>query len=372
MTSKHTTLVLIGAGHAHALVLDAWRKEHRLGMKPVELILVSPFTQAPYSGMIPGWLAGQYTFEDSVIDFEPLCERAGAKLIQAQLVKLDPDTQMIWLSDGQCLSYDWLSLNVGSTLKPPVSDSNILSMRPLSTLKTRYESWLTLWQNSADASTLRLTAVGGGAAGVESLLCVQHRLKQLRPNKPIHAQLITRSAELLPGFSHTARYLASGALQHAGVTVRIDTDWCEAEAQNSDLVIWATGAQPQDWQVDPDRRGTLQTDEAGFIAVDACLRSLSHSHIFAVGDCAALPTQVPKAGVYAVRMGGTLATNLRHALLGEPLTQFKGFKGQGTALALLNIADGSAIASWRVLGWRGQWVMRWKDRIDRDFINRFA
>ena len=362
-------LVLVGAGHAHALVLNAWRKAPTSG---VELILVAPITQAPYSGMIPGWLAGQYEFNETVVDFAHLCKQAGATLINAELTKLDPDANTVWLSDGQSLSYDWLSINVGSTLRPPATDETkitMLAMRPLSTLQARYESWLNDWQVSTDSSPLRVTAVGGGAAGVESVLCIKRRLKQLRPERPVKAQLITRSANILPGFSSRARHLALRALQRADITVQHATDWCQTMAPSSDLLIWATGAQAHDWQTDPLARGSLRTDSAGFIVVDEHLRSVSHANVFAVGDCASLPTPVPKAGVYAVRMGDTLGNNLKASIHDEPLSPFK---RHGIALALLNTADGSAIASWGPFGWQGQWVMRWKDRIDRAFIDRLS
>lgn len=362
-------LILVGAGHAHALVLNAWRK----ALTPdVELILVTPITQAPYSGMIPGWLAGQYRFEETVVDFVGLCKRAGAQLIEGELVKLDPDANTIWLSDGESFTYDWLSINIGSTLRPPEVDTHnvtMLAMRPLSTLKARYESWLTDWQTTSDSTPLRLTAVGGGAAGVESLLCVKRRLEQLRPDKPVHAQLVTRSTTILPGFSPRARRLALKALHEAAVTVQLGTDWCPTIAQSSDLIVWATGAQAQDWQTDPVLRGNLQTDSSGFIAVDEQLRSVSHANVFAVGDCAALPQPTPKAGVYAVRMGDTLDNNLKAVINGHAPSPFK---RHGIALALLNTANGSAIASWGPLGWQGQWVMRWKDKIDRGFIERLS
>ncbi len=362
-----TRVLLIGAGHAHAVVLDAWRTRAIPG---VEIILVTPITQAPYSGMIPGWLAGQYSFEDSVVDFTVLSQRAGVRLIQAELVKLQAHTNTVSLSDGQSLSYDWLSLNVGSTLVAPTSEhATVLAMRPLSTLRARYDNWLTHWQNNQDPKPLRLTAAGGGAAGVESLLCVKHRLQTLRPDKAIHAQLVTRSSHILPGFSASARRLALAALHRAEVTMQLGTDWRETIGQRSDLVIWATGAQPHAWQQDPDLRGTLKTDSTGFVSVDPYLRSVSHPNIFAVGDCAALPTPAPKAGVYAVRMGATLMTNLNRSLTGKPLAAFK---PQQRALALLNTADGRAIASWGRMGWQGRWVMRGKDWIDRRFITKLS
>ena len=362
-------VILIGAGHAHALLLNAWRQQVR---PDVELVVITPQTHAPYSGMIPGWLAGQYTFEQTVVGFEGLCKRAGATLIQAELSKLDPDTKTVWLSDGQSLSYDWLTLNVGSTLNPPpitASGLHLLAMRPLATLKTRYEAWLARWQDDQTPAPLRLTAVGGGAAGFESLLCVLHRLRQMRPDKPVHARLVTRSASILPAMSQAAQRLALKALARSDVTVDVSTDWSEAIANSSDLVLWATGAQAHAWQQDPSLRGSLQTDNAGYIAVDDCLRSLSHPDVFAVGDCAALPQAAPKAGVYAVRMGATLIDNLSRALDGQTLVKFV---PQRRALALLNTADGGAIASWGPLAWQGRSVMRWKDRIDRGFIERLS
>jgi len=68
-------------------------------------------------------------------------------------------------------------------------------------------------------------------------------------------------------------------------------------------------------------------------------------------------------------MGPILTTNLTNAITEKPLVPFK---RQVTALALLNTADGYAIASWGPYGWRGRWVMRWKDWIDRRFVDQFG
>ena len=50
-------LVLIGGGHAHALVLRMW------GMNPLpgaRLTVINPGPAAPYTGMLPGLIAGHY------------------------------------------------------------------------------------------------------------------------------------------------------------------------------------------------------------------------------------------------------------------------------------------------------------------------
>ena len=155
-------LLLVGAGHAHAQVLKGWAESPLPG---VELVVVSPHALAPYSGMVPGWLAGTYDFDDIVIDFSSLCERAGARWVPAELLRLDPRHRHVELSNGERLRYDLLSLNVGSTLTPPTGDfsARVLPMRPLAELRERYGLLIAQWRDDDRDQPFRITAVGGGA-----------------------------------------------------------------------------------------------------------------------------------------------------------------------------------------------------------------
>lgn len=361
-------VILAGAGHAHAQVLQAWAEEP---LADVELVVVSPHALAPYSGMVPGWLAGTYGFEEIVIDFPALCRQAGARWVPAAIDRLDPDGQRVYLDTGESLRYDGLSLNTGSTLTPPEGEfsANVLSMRPLSQLRIHYDRLLEHLRVDGSDRPFQVTAVGGGAAGFESLLAVLKRLRMLRSDRRVQGALLTRGLQLLPGYPATAQRAALRALKEADVTVRLGTAWCETTGRDSDLVLWATGAQAHAWQRTPERRGRLATSTEGFVLIDTSLRSVSHPHILAAGDCAQWHTPLPKAGVYAVRMGPVLTHNLRAALTGAPLQTYA---PQSTFLSLLSTADGRAIASRGRFSLSGRWAWLWKDRIDRHFVRRFA
>jgi len=360
-------LVLAGAGHAHALVLRALARRPLAG---VEVVVVSPEPLAPYSGMVPGWLAGLYRYEDIVVDFPSLARAAGARWWQGEVHAVDPARRQLTLTDGSTLDHDLLSLNLGSTLRPPVAEhAQMLPLRPLAMLRRRYEALLERWMNDRAERPCVVTAVGGGAAGFEALLGVLQRLRRMRPDRVVHGALLTQGTALLPGLAPAARRAAQRALDRAGVTLQLGSRWCESVDRGSDVVPWATGAEAHDWQRDAARRGGLAVDEGGFLRVDAQLRSVSHPQVFAVGDCASWQGRsLPKAGVHAVRMGPTLAHNLGVALGAGG--RFRPHWPQRQFLALLATGDGRAIASRGPFGAEGAWVWRWKDRIDRRFLDQ--
>ena len=351
-------LWLVGGGHAHAVLLRAWAGQ-RLPAG-VTATLLSPSHQAPYSGMVPGWLAGHYRFDDICIDLRALAAAAGVGWRDGELRDLDAAARQLHLADGSTEHYDLLSLNVGSTLSPPDWPGvRMLALRPLSALQA---AWGTVLAESPPSSVL---TVGGGAAGVEATLAIIASLRQRHPLWQAPGRLVTRSKVLLEGFPPRAQRAAFDALARAGVAVQCSTDADPTMAPPRTLVLWAAGAASHPWQ----RRSALAQDAGGFIRTGATLCSTSHADVFASGDCASLPQPLPKAGVFAVRQGPLLARNLRAALEGRPLDAFT---QNGEALALLSTADGHAIAArgvWSAAGPRiGKLLWRWKDYIDRAFV----
>ncbi|RPH65280.1 MAG: pyridine nucleotide-disulfide oxidoreductase [Burkholderiales bacterium] len=356
-------LLLVGAGHAHAQVLKDWVASPLGG---TELVIVSPRAQAPYSGMVPGWLAGFYRFDEICIDFVALARAAGAHLVADEAAGIDPERRQLRLRSGAALDYDLASLNVGSTLTPPRPPGvRVLSLRPLGRLHDAWEELLAAVTAAPRREPLQVTAVGGGAAGVESLLAALARLRALLPQRSVHGTLVALSDDLLPGMSAGAARAVRAALAAAGVTLRLGTVYDPAAANPTDVLLWATGAEAHDWP----RASGLSVGPGGFVRIDRRLRSVSHPEVYAAGDCAEWAEPLPKAGVYAVRMGPVLSRNLRAALGAGGAIDYV---PQRRFLALLATADGSAVASWGRWSAHGRWAWRWKDRIDRGFVRRFA
>jgi pyridine nucleotide-disulfide oxidoreductase family protein len=378
-----TRLVLVGAGHAHANVLLNITQRCN---SDLEIILVSPVLLAPYSGMIPGWLAGYYEWDECCLNFESLCKKSGTKIYLDSVVAIDPDLCELTLSSGEKLSYDWLSLNIGSTLRPNVAmseqidqiETEILAMRPLSALKNGWEqlqaSINTL--SALDTNTeFKVVMVGGGAAGVESILAVQYCIQQITPQVKCQFSLVTRGDEILPAMPNSAVCSLRNVMEQRSITIvnHFEVDRItqgslvgkDGRHIQANVVLWATGAQAYIWPAE----STLATDEKGFIVIDEMLRSVSHPNVFATGDCARWAQALPKAGVFAVRMGPVLTDNLCAAIENKPLRKYS---PQKRYLVLVGTGNNNAVAVWGAFSWQAKWVWRWKEKIDRGFLLRHS
>jgi len=358
-------LVLVGGGHAHALVL------RMLAMDPVpgaRLTLVSPASHTPYSGMLPGLVAGHYSFEDTHIDLARLCQWAGVRFLRDAVTALDPRRRELHFRDRPPLGYDLLSLDIGSqpTLDVvPGAREYAVPVKPVADFWQRWQAGL------AGHEGQRIAVVGGGAGGLELALAMAHALAGKGATLVLYC-----GGELLPGYHRSARAAARDAIGRLGVVLEEGARVAEVAAgelrledgrrQSFDALYWCTAASAAPWVADSG----LAVDDRGFLAVDDSLRSVDDGRVFAAGDIA---TQVnhprPKAGVYAVRQGPVLARNLRASLTGDALREHR---PQQRFLSLLSLGERRATADRRPFSATGAWVWRWKDRIDRAFMRRFS
>ena len=366
------TLVLVGAGHAHARVLL------ELALQPmadVEVILINPAPLAPYSGMVPGWMAGHYSWEACCIDFAHLCRRAGAILQIGVVQAVDPSGRVLSLASGKAIAFDLLSLDIGSTARAPASPTlPVMALRPLGELKVRWDALHTTMTSLPPGTQYTVLVVGGGAAGVETVLATRRQLALWAPHVALNCTLTTRGETLLPELAAGAGKSIAAHLDRCGIGVvfgfsaaRFDERTVvslDGRRLEADLVLWAGGAQAHTL---PAASG-LACDPAGFVRVDEYLRSTSHPAIFAAGDCASFVLALPKAGVFAVRMGPALAHNLRAHLLELPMQPYR---PQRRTLVLLGTGGAHAVAAWGSVAWQGKWVWRWKKRIDQRFLKQY-
>jgi selenide,water dikinase len=375
---ERKNVVLIGAGHAHVTVL------REFGLSPVagtRLTLISRGQHTPYSGMLPGLIAGDYGFEDIHIDTVPLTRFAGAQFHRDEAIGLDLGNRLVICRGGARTSYDVLSIDIGSTPNTadvPGAAEHAIPVKPIDGFLSRFEALMA--RALAHKGRVRVAVVGAGAGGVELILAVQHRLSQEVAHAGLATNglafvLISATADILPAFPSAFRARFRALLAERGVIVATGAPIARVEAGRllfddgasikADEILWATQAAPPSWLASSG----LPLDQYGFLKVDETLRVVGRDDMFAAGDVIAFaPRELPKSGVYAVRAGPVLADNLRRTLTGQPL---RPFRPQRDALYLVSTGDRRAIGTRNGLTFGGAWAWRWKDWIDRRFMRKF-
>ncbi|NJK29692.1 MAG: FAD-dependent oxidoreductase [Acaryochloris sp. SU_5_25] len=374
-------LVLIGGGHSHAIALREFALHPLAG---VRITLISEQINTPYSGMLPGHIAGHYTATDCHIDLQLLTQAVPAQFYVDRAIALDLEEQRVICANHPPVPFDGVSIDIGSTPQLPQGNGILDYGVPVKP----WQQFLQQWQQAIDQVTqhpdqpLSLGIVGGGAGGVELTLAIQYRLHHIlqgaqQPLNHLTMHLFHRGTQVMTG--HNAAIgdrfhqilMARGIHLHLQETVvQIDGDQmvCESGLRvGCDRSFWVTGATAPSWL----KESGLSTDEQGFIQVGSTLQSLSHPQVLAAGDIATMVVSPrPKAGVFAVRQGKPLAANLRRLFQGKSL---QAYQPQSRFLSLISTGDRKALLSWGSLAVdhesAGLW--RWKDAIDRQFMAQF-
>ncbi len=380
-TMSHPVLkdvVLLGAGHSHVTVLRMF------GMKPipgVRLTLISREVHTPYSGMLPGLIAGHYGFDDAHIDTGPLARFAGARLYQDEVVDLDLAGRRVICRSRPPVPYDLLSLNIGSTPNTagvPGASEHAIPVKPIDGFLRRFEALQT--RVLARKGRAAVALVGAGAGGVELLLAAEHRLRHAVRHAGFDASglsfvLVSDVPNILPSFPAAFRARFHSILAARGIAVVTGAPVTAVEAGRlmlagygplaADEILWTTQAAPARWLA----KAGLPLDARGFLKVDSMLRVIGQDDVFAAGDTIAFSDrELPKSGVYAVRAGPALADNIRRTLTGRSLRRFK---PQREALYLVSTGERHAVGTRNGIVVEGAWVWRWKDWIDRRFMRKY-
>lgn len=371
---KHT-VVLLGVGHTNAHVLRMWRMRP---IKDARLICISNAWKATYSGMLPGVLANQYPIEQMEIDLVRLCASAGARLVVDEVTGFDLENQRILFRDRAEISFDALSIGVGSvpsTANVEAEGESLLAIKPMQSFLPRLHAKLSDVVVARGKQPVRIAVVGAGAGGTEIALCLPLRLTEWFPDAEFELSLVTSNSHVASGCISSTVRLVEQELQarkttvHTGKRVRrVDGSsmtFDDGSLVEVDVAIWATGATAPDLLTNLG----LETDSYGFLLTQPDLRVVGGHPIFAVGDSGTLQdSPTLKAGVFAVRQGPVLWRNLRRLLKNEPLEPYR---PQRDFLTLLNLGDGRAIAQYKGMSFRGKWCWRLKDYIDSKFMDKY-
>jgi selenide,water dikinase len=341
-------LVLAGGGHSHVLVLQRWLMRPRTKPPGTRVTLVSRQGTTLYSGLLPAVVAGQEPLEAAAIDLRRLCTLAGVVFLQAEITGLDPAARELRLAGRPPLRFDRLSLDLGAVT---AAVGEAMAVKPL-------EPFLA-WAERRTAGQ-PLVIRGGGAAAVELALAFRAR--------GMACQLLLQGESLHLG-SAAANRAGEKLLAQAAIPIQRRAP---AEAP-ADLAC--TGSRAPAWLA----AGGLPADPAsGRVLTESSLQVIGHPALFACGDCGLIAADPrPPSGVWAVRAAPVLAENLRRCLA-DPPRPLRPWRPQARALQLLGDGGWQADGP-RALAFYGPvalgpsaWIWRWKQRIDRAFMARFA
>lgn len=406
--NKH--LVLIGGGHAHLQVIKAFNQQSRPKHVHVTLIDIQSF--ASYSGMVPGCIANLYTKEETEIDLVSLAHWAGIKFIRGEVISIDPELQQISFQgtdatninndndnknisgqeNSNIIPYDVLSVDIGSKSRgvtiPGVKEYSIPT-RPISSLLVKIEKQDDIIK---DMNMIRLVVIGGGLAGIELALTLRGRWKSIlqqdyddngNNHKLLEVVILNSGKVLLQDESNWCRSALEEILKERNIHVQHN---CHVEYIDKENIhfnngeytpythcIWATGAEAHSLAWEIGSKGIAISDR-GWIRVHPSLQCISHSNIFAAGDCATIESPnfnpPPSAGVFAVRSGPILVENISNAL-NDCETSMVEYCPQDDFLKLIACGDGTALGFRFNIPLQGEWVWKLKDKIDNMFMDLF-
>lgn len=333
-------VVVIGGGFAGLAVVKA------LKHAPVRITLVdrrvyNTFQPLLYQVATGGLNAGDVTYFLRGLRLG----QKNVRVVHEHLVALDAPQRKVRLLNDQELDYDYLVLANGVTANffgtpgakefafPMYSRSQAIKIR--NSLFVRLETAAAVHSHTKG---LHLTVVGGGPTGVEVAgAFAELRDAGLRPAYPeisgdaFDVTIVQRGTDVLKSFDPKLRKYTVEQLVKRGVTLRMGEGVAEVREGSvvltdgtelrSDLTVWSTGVSPHEEVDDWD----LPRGHGGRIKVGDDLLVEGHDRIFAAGDIAISPADLPQLAQPAIQSGKQIGHNIRALLDGKPTKPLRYF-----------------------------------------------
>ena len=118
-----------------------------------------------YSGMVPGWIAGQHAQDDGLVDLAALAARAGVELVLDRCNGLDLEARVVRTAAGEAIRFDIASFDTGGegqAARLLGEDPRLIDVRPIGAFVDRL---------AALGPLARIVVVGGGAGGSGADAC---------------------------------------------------------------------------------------------------------------------------------------------------------------------------------------------------------
>jgi selenide,water dikinase len=353
-------LVLIGGGHSHVHILKM------LGMPDlrklvwssgIRVTLIAKDIHTPYSGMLPGYVAGHYTYDEIHLDLSKLCRFSNIHLVHAACTRITYHRNENGGGGGFCecddgrppIRYDCLSIDVGSapgwTSTALFDHPNVIPVKPISNFCNYYQQLQnTIVKKYTDTSsqstkkrkctgdtdTPQLTKkhtvciVGGGAGGIELALSVQYNLQHILREAGFDSSLVemivvTRGQSFLAEHNAGVRKIFRRILEERNVKMyfgaeavgvvqdvaegsgKVQLVLSEASSKSNttpilfDDCLWCTSASGAGWL---STNTPFETDDQGFVKVENTYQVVGHPGVFAAGDCCHMVDHPRPKGTY--------------------------------------------------------------------------
>jgi NADH:ubiquinone reductase (H+-translocating) len=308
-----------------------------------------------------------------------------ARFVQATIEGVDVDRQIVRAvaADGATydLPYDHLVIALGASTNEQMipGSSNAFTFKTMAdalVLRNRlieqFERADAASEPTARRSCLTVIVIGGGLVGIELLgelsafaddvLRFYPRLQR----DEIRFVLFEAGARVLPEIDAELAVVAARVLQRRGADIRISTPVLAIEAGrvrvaneiiDAGTIVLAAGIVPS------AIAGAIpiEHDQRHRIAVDGTMRSRSHSNVWALGDCAAIPgpdgRTYPALAQHTVREARHLARNIQAVLNGHAPTPFV-FRPLGTMASLGHTRAVARVFGFRLTGFVAWWIRR--------------
>ncbi len=353
--------------------------ERLLPAHSARVTLVNDANFMLYTPLLPGAAGATLDPRHVVVALRSQLKRT--ELVVGRVRSADPAGKTLGVKrvDGENidLSYDRLLVALGSISRtlpiPGLAEHGIglKSLADATALRNRVLTCLDIAESLRDETLMRerlgFVFVGAGYAGVEGLAELQDFAAQAIELYPrCRAQgmrwvLVEVRERILEEVPESLSRFAAGELSGRGIELRTGTTVRSIAADRVELaggeqipartVVWTAGVKPS-----PVVGALgLPLDGEGRIVVDRTLRVGGHEHVWAIGDCAAVPDPAragkfcPPTAQHAVRQGRLAARNIRATLAGGRVRPFR----YRTAGMFAELGAGKAVAITLGVRWRG-------------------